>query len=45
MARHPKGTAPKLTEELINQMATAIRNGAYVETAVALFFMSGSSWG
>lgn len=35
MARYPKGSSPKLTEELIEKIATAMRNGAYVETAVA----------
>lgn len=36
MARHPKGTAPKLTEQLIEKMTSTIRAGAYVETAAAL---------
>lgn len=35
MSRYPKGSAPKLTEELIEKIAQAMRNGAYVETAVA----------
>ncbi len=36
MARYPKGASPKLTEELIEQIAAAIRGGCYVETASAL---------
>lgn len=35
MARYPKGSAPKLTKELIEKISRAVRNGAYVETAVA----------
>lgn len=35
MARYPKGSSPKLTKELIEKIATAMRNGAYIETAVA----------
>jgi len=36
VARHPKGTCPKLTARLIKTMARAIGDGAYVETAAAL---------
>jgi hypothetical protein len=36
MARYPKNSAPKLTSGLIADISLAIRNGAYVETAVAL---------
>lgn len=36
MARYEKGTTPRLTESLIEEIAVAIRNGAYVETAAAL---------
>ena len=36
MARHPKHSTPKLTPKLIDDLATAIRGGCYVETAVAL---------
>lgn len=35
MARHPKGSTPTLTEELIERLASTIRGGAYVETAAA----------
>jgi hypothetical protein len=35
MARYPKGSAPVLTEEMIERLANTIRGGAYVETAVA----------
>jgi transposase len=43
MARHGKGTTPKLTEELISAMSAAIRGGAYVETAAALCGISKDS--
>ena len=36
MARHPRGSAPKLTEAIVEKIANAIRHGCYVETAVAL---------
>jgi transposase len=35
MARHPKGTTPKLTNKLIGDVVTLIVNGNYVETAAA----------
>ena len=35
MARHPKGSTPILTEELIDRLAITIRSGAYIETAAA----------
>lgn len=35
MARHPKGSTPILTDELIEKLAATIRGGAYVETAAA----------
>lgn len=35
MARHPKGSTPTLSEELIERLANTIRGGAYVETAAA----------
>ena len=35
MARYPKGTTPKLTEEIIEKLCDLIRKGAYIETAVA----------
>lgn len=44
MARHPKDTTPKLTEELIETIAQAIRVGSYVETAVALAGVSKDSF-
>ncbi|MBX2987871.1 MAG: hypothetical protein KF802_08225 [Bdellovibrionaceae bacterium] len=44
MARHPKDTTPKLTEQLIETIAQAIRVGAYVETAVALAGVSKDSF-
>lgn len=33
MARYPKGTTPKLTEEIIDQICELIRKGSYIETA------------
>lgn len=44
MARHPKDTTPKLTVQLIETIAQAIRVGAYVETAVALAGVSKDSF-
>lgn len=44
MARYSKDTTPKLTEELIETIAQAIRVGAYVETAVALAGVSKDSF-
>ena len=35
MARYPKKSTPKLTEELIEKLALVIRHGAYIETAAA----------
>ncbi|MDR3606246.1 MAG: hypothetical protein P4M08_02570 [Oligoflexia bacterium] len=35
MARYPKSSTPKLTEELIDKLAVVIRHGAYIETAAA----------
>ena len=35
MARHPKGSTPILSEELIERLVITIRGGAYVETAAA----------
>ena len=35
MARHPLGSTPALTEELIERLASTIRGGAYIETAAA----------
>lgn len=35
MARYPKGTTPKLTEDTIEKVCELIRKGAYIETAVA----------
>jgi len=35
MARHPKGSTPILSEDLIDRLAHTIRSGAYVETAAA----------
>lgn len=35
MARHPRGSTPTLTEELIDRLCLTIRSGAYVETAAA----------
>lgn len=35
MARYPKDSSPKLTRDLISQICSALRNGCYVETAVA----------
>ena len=40
MARHPRGSAPKLTEGLIETLSATIRNGAYIETAAALCSIS-----
>ena len=36
MARYEKGSTPKLTETLIENLAASIRSGCYVETAVAM---------
>lgn len=36
MARYPKGTTPKLTRELIQEISDTIRRGGYVEMATAL---------
>ncbi|AFX99943.1 hypothetical protein [Bdellovibrio bacteriovorus] len=44
MARHPKDTTPKLTDQLIETIAQAIRVGSYVETAVALAGVSKDSF-
>lgn len=44
MARHPKESTPKLSEDLIETIAQAIRVGAYVETAVALAGVSKDSF-
>lgn len=35
MSRHPKGSTPTLTEELVETLVSTIRAGAYVETAAA----------
>lgn len=35
MARYPKGTSPKLTLELIEEISLLLRKGCYVETAAA----------
>lgn len=35
MARHPKGSSPKLTEDLIEEISLLLRRGSYIETAVA----------
>lgn len=35
MARYPKDSSPKLTEELIEKISEALKMGSYVETAVA----------
>jgi hypothetical protein len=35
MARYPKNSSPKLTKELIEEIVSAIRAGAFIETAVA----------
>lgn len=35
MARYPKNSSPKLTNELIEKFSTALKNGAYIETAAA----------
>ncbi|MBS1983804.1 MAG: hypothetical protein JST16_06505 [Bdellovibrionales bacterium] len=44
MARHPKGTSPKLTAKVIERIAASIRSGCYVETAVALEGLSKQSF-
>lgn len=44
MARFKRGSTPKLTSELIETVSAAIRNGAYVETAVALAGISKDSF-
>lgn len=44
MARHLKGSVPKLTVQLIDAIAQAIRKGTYVETAVALTGISKQSF-
>lgn len=44
MARYPKNTTPKLTNDLIEAIAAPIRQGAYVETAVALAGVSKQSF-
>lgn len=44
MARYPKGSSPKLTKEIIEKITTAMRNGAYVETAVAYCGISKDSF-
>jgi transposase len=44
MARYPKGANPKLTNELIEAIVESIRQGAYVETAVALAGVSKQSF-
>lgn len=36
MARHPKGSTPKLTKELIEELSTFIQKGCYIETASIL---------
>jgi hypothetical protein len=36
MARFEKGSTPKLTKTLIEEVATSIRSGCYMETAAAL---------
>ena len=43
MTRHPKGSTPKLTEALIEELATAIRHGCYMETSAALCGISKDS--
>jgi hypothetical protein len=35
MARYPKKSTPKLTEELIEKLSMVVRHGAYIETAAA----------
>lgn len=35
MARSPKGSTPKLTDELIEEISLLLRRGNYIETAVA----------
>jgi hypothetical protein len=36
MARYKRGSTPKLNQELTGKISSAIRNGAYVESAAAL---------
>jgi len=36
MAKHPKDSTPKLTDEVIETIAQAIRVGSYIESAAAL---------
>lgn len=36
MARYKKGTTPKLTKELIEEICLVISNGGYIESAAAL---------
>lgn len=40
MARHIKGSTPKLTKQLITNLSEIIKSGAYIETAAAMCSIS-----
>jgi transposase len=44
MSRYPKGTSPKLTEELIEEIVLLLKRGAYIESAAAACGISKDSF-